>query len=294
MTRWRAHRFLLVFVVFVTHLGCGPQTLDVSSPVALGRSLVQLREPLLTEDRILFDESLRYLVGEVPAERGEFDVTTPEGVVERYRPLGGLTAEAIMDMARMGRLQEVRAAVRRLETGRDASEDARQQLASFRFSEVQVYKRNRGYLEWPVIQIKATNDTNHLVHLVRFRAALLSPGDEIPWLVEVFDHVVFQGLAPGERGVWRIEPKQREWIRLIDPHPDLEFTLEALSLAALGGEVLTAADWGMVEARRLDLYQQTLRRIQETKSLALDNPPLPEDGNIVAPTVRSRRASTTI
>ena len=294
MRRWRAHRFLVVVVLVVAHLGCGPPTLDVSSPVALGRSLVKLREPLPTEDRALFDESLRYLVGEAPPEREELAATTPERVVERYRPLGGLTADAIMDMARMGRLHEVRAAVRSLETGRDASEEARRQLASFRFSEVQVYKRNRGYLEWPVIQIKATNDTNHLVHLVRFRAALLSPGDEVPWLVEVFDYVVFAGLAPGERGVWRIEPKQREWIRLIDPHPELEFTLEALRLEALGGKVLTAADWGIVEARRLDLYQQTLRRIQETESLALDSPPFPKTGDIEAPTARPRRASTTI
>ncbi len=274
--RWRAHRFFVLVTLVVVGLGCGPKTLDVSNPVALGRSLAKLREPLSVDERALFDESLQYLVGEIPVGQEGSAVNSPERVVERYRPLGGLTADAIMSTAHIGRLSEVRSAVERLETGREASETARRQLAMFRFSEVQVYKRNRGYLEWPVIQIKATNDTNHMVHLVHFRAALLSPGDEVPWLVEVFDHVVFDGLAPGERSVWRIEPKQREWIQLIDPHPELEFTLEALGLEALGGRVLTAADWGLVEARRLELYQETLDLIQNTNSLALDSPPLPE------------------
>jgi len=291
MMRWRAHRFFVLMVLTVAGLGCGPHTLDVSSPVALGRSLAKLREPLSVDERALFDESLQYLLGEFPLRQDGSGVPSPERVVERYRPLGGLTADAIMSTAQMGRLREVRSAVERLEIGREASEAARLQLRSFRFSEVQVYKRNRGYLEWPVIQIKATNDTNHMVHLVHFRAALLNSGDEMPWLVEEFDHVVFDGLAPGERGVWRIEPKQREWIRLIDPHPELEFTLEALRLEALGGKVLTTASWGLVEARRLELYQQTLDRIQTTESLALDSPPYPETAEQDSSLDTSRQAS---
>ena len=61
MMRWRARRFFALIIVMVAGLGCGPHTLDVSSPVALGRSLVKLREPLSVDERALFDESLQYL-----------------------------------------------------------------------------------------------------------------------------------------------------------------------------------------------------------------------------------------
>ena len=111
MMRWRAHRFFALIIVMVAGLGCGPHTLDVSSPVALGRSLVKLREPLSAEDRALFDESLQYLVGDVRVGQEGSATASPERVVELYRPLGGLTADAIMSTAQVGRLREVRSAV---------------------------------------------------------------------------------------------------------------------------------------------------------------------------------------
>jgi hypothetical protein len=109
---------------------------------------------------------------------------------------------------------------------------------------------------------------------VHFRAALLSPEDEDPWLVEEFDHVVFGAMAPGAGDVWRIEPKQRDWIRLIDPHPDLMFSIEPMRLEALGGNVLASSDWGEIEAHRLAIYRHTLQTIRSSDSLALDSPPV--------------------
>jgi hypothetical protein len=138
-----------------------------------------------------------------------------------------------------------------------------------------VFKRNRGYLEWPVIEFRIENLTNHYVSMVNFRAVLLKPGDHNPWLAETFDLVLFDGLAPGERNRWRIEPEQREWIQLVDPHPDLEFVLEAMRLEAIGGRVLSASGWGTVEARRLERYERTLDEIRSSDTLALDQPPLP-------------------
>ncbi len=111
--------------------------------------------------------------------------------------------------------------------------------------------------------------------MVHFRAVLLKPGKHNPWLVEDFDLVFFDGLAPGEHGRWRIEPEQQEWIALVDPHPDLEFVIEAQRLEAMGGRVLSASDWGVVEARRLEACQQTRIVIRSSESLALDRPPLP-------------------
>jgi hypothetical protein len=42
---------------------------------------------------------------------------------------------------------------------------------------------------------------------------LLAPGDTNPWLVEEIDHLLYQGMEPGGRDLWRIEPEQQEWIR---------------------------------------------------------------------------------
>jgi hypothetical protein len=291
MRRWRAHRLSFLTIGLAMCFGCGPPTLDVSDPVAFGTSLAKLRQSLTADEQRLFEESLVYLVGDAP-EGPEAGQETPEEVVDRHRPLAGLTADAIISQAWIGRSHEVRSAIEGLESGRDASTEARRQLALFRFDEVQVYKRNRGYLEWPVIEIKATNETNHMVYLIHFRAALLRSGEPSPWLEEEFDHVVFEGLAPGERAVWRIEPKQREWIRLIDPHPELEFTLEAMRLEALGGTVLTAAEWGMVEARRLELYLRTLDRIKSLHTLALDGPPFPAGRGRTAAPAEAASSST--
>ena len=109
--------------------------------------------------------------------------------------------------------------------------------------------------------------------LIHFRAALLRPGYDEPWLVEQFDQLVLNGLAPAERDLWRIEPEQQDWVTLIDPHPDFVFTLEIMRLEGLGGTVIAATEWGDIEEARLALYNKTLETIRSTNSLALDMPP---------------------
>ena len=145
----------------------------------------------------------------------------------------------------------------------------------FTFSEARVFKRNRDYLEWPVIEFRVDNGTNHFVSMVSFRAVLLKPGDHRPWLTEDFELVFFDGIGPGEKGRWRIEPEQQEWIQLVDPHPDLEFVIEARRLEAMGGRVLSSTEWGAVEERRFAAFERTLEEIRSSDTLALDRPPLP-------------------
>lgn len=262
-----------VVAAVMTLYGCAPVTLDVSSKEALEQSLFELREPMTPVELARFEESLDYLVGgmEVPGETA--DQNQVDAVLELYRPLAGRTAEGIVAEARFRRIREVRSAVIYLESGRDATEEVRDQLAQFRFGAARVFKRHRQFLEWPVIEMRVFNGTGHTVHLVHFRAALLSPGDEEPWLIEEFDHVIMGGMEPRASDVWRIEPQQRDWIRLIDPHPNLIFTIEPMRLEALGGNVLASTDWGEVEAHRLAIYQSTLQKIRSSGSLALKSPP---------------------
>jgi hypothetical protein len=251
----------LMTVVLVL-AGCGPVTLDVASPEALEQSLLDLREQMSPEERGRFEEALDYLVGGAVTFSAESDRDQAESVLELYRPFAGRTAEGIVAEARFRRIREVRSAVIFLESGREASAAARRELAMFPFGAARVFKRHRQFLDWPVIEMKVFNKTSRTIHLVHFRAALLSPDDENPWLVEEFDHVVLGGMEPGANDVWRIEPGQRDWIRLIDPHPNLMFSLEPMRLEALGGSVLAASDWGEVEAHRLAIYQKTLKKIR--------------------------------
>jgi hypothetical protein len=124
-----------------------------------------------------------------------------------------------------------------------------------------------------VIEFKAENNTDQVIWLIHFRAALMRPGYDEPWLVETFDQLVLNGLAPGLRDLWRIEPEQQEWVSLIDPHPDFRFTLEIMRLEGLGGTVIAGTEWGDIEEIRLGLYTRTLEKIKETNRLALDMPP---------------------
>jgi len=126
-----------------------------------------------------------------------------------------------------------------------------------------------------VLEMKVHNATPNKVHLIRIRAALLAPGNPEPWLMEDLDHLLIHGLEPDGRDLWRLEPDQQEWIQLIDPHPDVTFTLEVIQLAGLGKNVYASTRWTRVEAHRLAFYRQTMDRIRNTRTLVLDRPPLP-------------------
>jgi hypothetical protein len=257
----------------VVTLACGPTTLDTSSVEALANSLTALRAQIELEERDRLDEALKYLVGETVTFISGPNPPNPKLVLALYRPLGGMTADGIIAEARRQRLEQVHSAVNRLEEARAGSEVVRAELDSFKLRKSRVYKRNRGYLEWPVIEFNAENNTKQVIWLIHFRAALLRPEDDEPWLIEEFDHVILSGLAPGERDLWRIEPEQQEWVTLIDPHPDFTFTLEIMRLEGLGGRVFAATEWGALEEMRLALYNSTLEKIRSSGGLALDMPP---------------------
>lgn len=254
-------------------VGCGPQTLETSSVEKLESSLTALREQIELEQRDRLDESLKYLVGETAVVGDEANPAHPELVLALYEPLKGMTADGIITEARRRRLEEVQSAVSRLEEMKVGSEEEREQLDRFKLEKSRVYKRNRGFLEWPVIEFKAENNTDDVVWLIHFRAALMRPGYDEPWLVETFDQLVLNGLAPGDRDLWRIEPEQQDWVNLIDPHPDFRFTLEIMRLEGLGGTEIAGTEWGDIEEMRLDIYSKTLETIRSTNRLALDLPP---------------------
>ncbi len=265
---------LSVVVVFALS-GCKDEPIIVETATVseLEQSLADLREQVDPTRRKLFEESLTYLVGGDASVDAEAQSKYPDLVLELYRPIVGMTADEIILTAQNTRLIEVQLAVAELEEGRVASEQARKDLEPFALRKSRVYKRNRGFLQWPVIELRAENQTEHKVWLVHFRAALLRPGNAEPWLVEEFDRLVLNGIGPGERALWRVEPEQEEWVTLIDPHPHLRFTLEVMRLEGLGGEVIAATEWGEIEAAKLAIYQQKLEMIQKGESLALDIAP---------------------
>jgi len=235
-------RLVAVVGLGVFGVGCGPNTLETSSVEKLEKSLTVLREQSELEQRDRLDEALKYLVGEeaiVTSEEGE-EPSHPDLVLALYEPLKGMTAEGIIAEAMRKRLEEVKSAVTELEQAKVGSDEARAELDRFKLEKSRVYKRNRGFLEWPVIEFKAENNTDEVVWLIHFRAALLRPGSDEPWLVETFDQLVLNGLAPEERDLWRLEPEQQEWVSLIDPHPDFRFTLEIMRLEGLGGTEINA------------------------------------------------------
>ena len=265
-------RWVVVTLAMVV-MGCGPKTLDTSSLDKLEISLTALREPLELDERDRFDEALTYLVGGGAILNDEAQPIHPGIVLALYQPFAGMTVEGVIVEARRRRLEEVQAAVTALEKMSEGPDTNREALDAFDLKASRVYKRNRGFLEWPMIEFKAQNNTDQVIWLIHFRAALLRPGYEEPWLVEEFDQLVLNGLAPGEGDLWRIEPERQEWVTLIDPHPDMVYTLEVMRLEGLGGNVIAATEWGEIEAARLALYQKTLDEIRTTGGLALDRPP---------------------
>ena len=269
----RVRRALALVGLAATLTGCGPTTLDSSSVENLATSLDALKEPLAEEDRHRLEEALTYLVGDAAILRTDLATPRDDLILAVYHSLEGRTAEGIVAEARLRRLTEVRSAVTELATERDASAAARQQLSMFHLTNARVFSRHREFLRWPVIEMKADNATPWNVSLIRIRAAVFRAGEEQPWLMETFDHLVLYGLEPGVRDLWRIEPMQPEWIELIRPEPGVDLTLEVMALEAIGGRVLAATNWGEVENHRLDRYLNTLETIRSSGTLALDSPP---------------------
>ena len=268
-------RLVAATFVAIALPGCGgpPTTVETSNLSELEQSLAALREQVDPERRELLEESLTYVVGGEAALDAEAQSAFPDLVLEIYRPIVGMTAEEIIVAAQRTRMIEVQLAVAELEGLEAVTEQDRSVLNRFSLRKGRVYKRNKGFLEWPVIEIRAGNYTEHKVWLIHFRASLLQPGEPEPWLVEEFDQLVLNGLEPAGRQQWRIEPLQEEWVTLIEPHPNLRFTLEVMRLEALGGEVIAATEWGEIEAAKLAIYQQKLETIQNGESLALDPAP---------------------
>ncbi|MEX1311185.1 MAG: hypothetical protein AB1Z65_12245 [Candidatus Sulfomarinibacteraceae bacterium] len=267
--------WLCAAVLAAAVVGCGPPTLDVSTTTTAERTARKMRKPMTEVESTAFDEALFYLAGMPWLGKDQEGASVGDGDLEILIPLDGRTSEGIVAEARRRRLGEIRAGLTALEELQRGSAAAVRDLEAFRFSEARVFKRNRDYLEWPVIEFRLDNGTNHFVSMVSFRAVLLKPGDHRPWLVEDFELVFFDGIAPGEKERRRIEPEQQEWIQLVDPHPDLEFVIEARRLVAVGGRLLSSTEWGVVEARKLASYERTLRQVRGSDSLALDQPPLP-------------------
>jgi hypothetical protein len=268
---------MIVGIVSLLLTACGPATVDTESYDRLESSVGKLREPMDPSQQAIFDESLAYLVGEEALLGDEEDPAHPDLVLALYKPLSGMTAEAIIAEARRSRLDQVQGAVERLEALQVGAEEQHRLLAGFDLQKSRVYKRNKGFLEWPMIEFKAENNTDSDIWLIHFRAALMRPGYDEPWLIEEFDQLVLRGLAPGERDLWRIEPERQEWVTLIDPHPDFEFFLEVLRLEGLGGTVIAATEYGEIEKIRYKIYSETLAKIRTGTTLALDSHPRPAE-----------------
>lgn len=255
--------------------GCGPPTLDTTSLEKLQLSIAEMQELLEPADQERFQEALKYLAGGVTPADAVADPALEPLLLGVFRPLENRAAEALISQAYARRAGQVREIVAELETRRDAAVEVRSELSRLRLSRALVFKRNRGFLQWPVIQLEATNGAAETVHLIRLRASLLAAGEPEPWMLEDIDRLVMGGLAPGASEIWRIEPEQQEWIQLIDPHPNVSFSLEVTGLYGLGGRVLAETDWTAVEAHRLDVYRATMEQITATHRLALDRPPSP-------------------
>lgn len=256
-------------------IGCSPPTLDVSTAATAESTARRMRKPMTDIEATTFDEAMFYLAGMPWLGKDLEGADIGEDEIEILVPLDGRTSDGIVAEARRRRLIEIHESIDALEEIRNASAATARDIGAFRFSEARVFKRNRDYLEWPVIEFRLDNETNHFVSMVSFRAVLLKPDGHLPWLVEDFELVFFDGVAPGEKERRRIEPEQQEWIQLVDPHPDLEFVIEARRLESMGGRVLSSTDWGVVEARKLASCEQTLRTVRNSGSLALDLPPAP-------------------
>jgi hypothetical protein len=275
MIRTQARIALLGAVAGLLLVACGPPRLKTSNPEKLQRSLTTLEEGLEPSDYDRFQEALGYLVGGVSIEEIAANPENEPLVLGIYSQLDGMSANQIVAEAWQRRKTNLESTIADLTRRRDTTVAAREKLSQLEITASRVFKRNVGYLEWPVIEVNIENNSPHTVHLAQIRAALIRPRLEKPWLEERFEIVIREGLAPDKHGMWRFDPSAEDWIHVIDPHPDVVFTIEVMLLKALGGAVLAESDYGLVEEHRLKILTARLEEVASGRSLALEPAPEP-------------------
>lgn len=208
-------RLALLLACTVLLAGCPQGTrIDGSSKDAFKSSQKKMREELPKEKQEELDKALKILAFSDFDSLGDLLKAgqDPEALAERVREkLAGKTADEIIAAAakvtaereakaREGKVKELE----KLNEALQSSLKARAGLQKFKVRNVRLSRRKLGFSLQSFANLTVTNGTSTTVSRAYFRAELITPGREVPWVSSEFNYSIPGGLEPGESAEWEL------------------------------------------------------------------------------------------
>ena len=234
-------RFAALLVLAAGLAACGEPRLDGSSDESLKASIDAVKKPLSREDKKRFEDAvLRVGMKDVNIFAAAVD---KDSVQRRLRDnLDGKTArEVIAEGERAGgrkdagddevsskardardsaaKAEELRADIKEMEgrlatiqEARAARQRAAEEIKVFAVEKASFSYAKNDFMTQPEIALTIRNGTDRAVSHAFFHGVLTTPGREVPWVEEDFNHTIRGGLEPGERREFSLSPNMfSEW-----------------------------------------------------------------------------------
>jgi len=280
--------FLVIFIGVI--IGCGQPKIDTSSDEAMKASIEKVRKSLPENDRDKFDKAVMRLAfknfslenamaGEVGKNITEIKMkeaingkTGPEIIAEAEILMKKDREQEKKDKAeRDARLQElttqrkkmINDQISELVQKKEESERAILELANFVVSNAKFYKEKQHYSDRdePVIELDVENLTKHSVSDAYFKATLISPGRDVPWVEKSFRHSISGGLLPDEIALWKFTPGSFSDFGNKDIPLDAKLFVEVTRIDGEEGMLFSTEGFSKWDKDRLDDLRAELAKI---------------------------------
>jgi len=125
-------------------------------------------------------------------------------------------------------------------------------LAKFVVERSRFRQTDTGFMRENVIDLAVRNETGRAVSRAYFRAVLLTPGREMPWVDDEFNYQITGGLEPGESATWSLSPNRfGAWAKAPEDRDDLVLVVRPVRLDGADGASMTGDRFTENDAERL-------------------------------------------
>jgi hypothetical protein len=243
---------------------CGPPVIETSSREELEESLLKMKEDLDLTTTGQLESAIDYLTE--GAKLGEDEAKT-EAALTAYSSLQGMSARQIIVTAWDQKVQSFGAQAQELEALLAEHQRNQEILAGVTIDKFRLFKPSPGFLDRPVIELKATNRTGRKITEVQFRASLIKPGEPELLVDERIDQPVYRSFARNQQIKLRIECRDALWRSMLTSCKNCSFHFEVAALRGPGNASIASTDFGAFEKSRLAALQSRLGALRASGPL---------------------------
>jgi hypothetical protein len=253
------HAALMMLALLLLVSACGPPLLETSSREDLQESLFEMKEELDLAATGQLESAIDYLTE--GAKFGE-DESKWDAVLTAYASLQGMSARQIIVTAWDQKVQSYGKEIEELEALLAEHQRSQELLTGVTIDRFRLFKPSPGFLDRPVIELKATNRTSRKITEVQFRASLINPGEPELIVDERIDQPVYRSFARNQQIKLRIEVQDALWKTMLASCKECTFHFEVAALRGPGNASIASTDFGTFEKSRLAKLQSRLQALQ--------------------------------